>query len=319
MSAGELPLPPPDQDLQVESSTGSASASSPASCAASGAVGPATSLVRIPAEGYDERGRYVTIEHKRDEITGQLIKITNEYQVRTIVMSCNRNVLARRARRVKFGDAASAPPGPEKNVTMESPIDVVLDLRLPRAGSKRGIGDGAAAEATEPDVAIPIVRCHHCGLTGHFSLRCPLRRSIEGPGLPPVARAVSFGRGPATTVATTQGRYVPPSLRGGSCAASSGGSAMSQPDMQEPTLRVTNLSEDTTEDELGDLFSRIGGSGLTRVYVARDRQTNLGRGFAFVTYRLRKDAERAIVALDGRGLNQMIMRVEWARPRTRPQ
>lgn len=64
-----------------------------------------------------------------------------------------------------------------------------------------------------------------------------------------------------------------------------------------PVIRVTNISEDTTERDLGDLFRPFG--SVTRLRLAKDKPTQRSRGFAFVTFTNRDDAQRAIDALQG--------------------
>jgi translation initiation factor 3 subunit G len=49
-----------------------------------------------------------------------------------------------------------------------------------------------------------------------------------------------------------------------------------------PTLRVTNISEDTQDSSLCELFRLFG--RVARVYVGRDRETGAGKGFAFVSF-----------------------------------
>lgn len=66
-----------------------------------------------------------------------------------------------------------------------------------------------------------------------------------------------------------------------------------------PTLRVTNVSEDTTEDDLRDLFVKFG--RVARVYIGRDRDTGIGKGFAFVSYEDRAAGQKAIDKINGMG------------------
>lgn len=48
------------------------------------------------------------------------------------------------------------------------------------------------------------------------------------------------------------------------------------------SIRVTNLSEDTREQDLQELFRPFG--AISRIYVAFDRETGLSRGFAFINF-----------------------------------
>ena len=57
-------------------------------------------------------------------------------------------------------------------------------------------------------------------------------------------------------------------------------------------LFVGNLSYDTTEADLRDFFSSVG--QLSYVYIPTDRETGRPRGFAFVEYADRAQAEEAI-------------------------
>lgn len=104
-------------------------------------------------------------------------------------------------------------------------------------------------------------------------------------------------------------KYVPPSRKLGAPAMYSRDS--------DPSLRVSNLSENVTDHDLKTLFSRFG--DVSRVYVAKDRTTHEHRGFAFVNFRSRMQAEEAMHALNGFGFDNMILHVEFAQPREQRQ
>jgi len=110
--------------------------------------------------------------------------------------------------------------------------------------------------------------------------------------------------------AATSNRYVPPSMR------NADGSIKDRRDFQErddtTTVRVSNLSDDVTDQDLRDLFRRMG--PIQRVYLAKDRETGLSRGFAFVNYYNREDAQAAIDKLNGHGYDHLILSVTWATP-----
>ena len=80
-----------------------------------------------------------------------------------------------------------------------------------------------------------------------------------------------------------------------------------------PTLRVTNVSDDTTDQDLRDLFSVFG--RVIRVFVGKDRETGQSKGFAFVSFEERAIAEVAMAKMHGRGYDNLILNVQWAKPR----
>ena len=80
---------------------------------------------------------------------------------------------------------------------------------------------------------------------------------------------------------------------------------------EEPTLRVTNLSEDTRESDLSELFRPFG--AISRIYLAKDKHTGLSKGFAFINFVHREDAARALEKLQGHGYDHLILHLEWAK------
>jgi len=78
----------------------------------------------------------------------------------------------------------------------------------------------------------------------------------------------------------------------------------------ENSIRVNNLSEDTHEADLLELFRTFG--PVTRAFVARDKWTRSSRGFGFVNFVHREDGEKAISKLNGYGYDNLILRVEWS-------
>lgn len=79
-------------------------------------------------------------------------------------------------------------------------------------------------------------------------------------------------------------------------------------------LFVGNLSFQTTQDELREVFAHYG--SVERVNVVTDRDSGQSRGFAFVEMTERRDAETAMSVLNGWELNGRSMNVNEARPKT---
>lgn len=74
------------------------------------------------------------------------------------------------------------------------------------------------------------------------------------------------------------------------------------------------VSEFAEEDELRALFERFG--RVTRVFLAKDRETGKAKGFAFVSFVDRSDAAIACEKMDGYGYGHLILRVEFAKKAT---
>jgi len=78
-------------------------------------------------------------------------------------------------------------------------------------------------------------------------------------------------------------------------------------------LYVGNLSFDTTENDLQDLFEPHG--AVTEVALVNDRVTGRSRGFAFVTMTDATAATAAINALNGKQVQGRALTVNEARAR----
>ena len=81
-------------------------------------------------------------------------------------------------------------------------------------------------------------------------------------------------------------------------------------------LYVGNLSYETNEAELRDLFTPYGAPTSARVIT--DRDTGRSKGFGFVEFENDAEANAAISALNGKEVNGRALTVNEARPRTEP-
>src|SRR5215210_4115516 len=78
-------------------------------------------------------------------------------------------------------------------------------------------------------------------------------------------------------------------------------------------LYVGNLSFNTTETDLQDLFGQAG--TVSEVMLVQDKFTGKSRGFAFVTMGSDQDAQNAITQFHGKAMDGRPLTVNEARPR----
>jgi RNA recognition motif-containing protein len=78
-------------------------------------------------------------------------------------------------------------------------------------------------------------------------------------------------------------------------------------------LFVGNLTFDTTEDSLRELFTPLG--EVQQVRIMTDRDTGKSRGFAFVEMVSDEDAAKAVTALNGKDFGGRALTVNEARPK----
>lgn len=283
-------------------------------------VAPAPSQSFV--SGPDKDGIKTITEYRTDEVTGKKLQMIRKVKETRVVTRMSKAVLARRGWK-KFGKCAKLPPGPEPGVTFTSHDNITLQLKC----KKRE--DDTATEDDDPlrklKTTDSVVTCSHCGERGHWSLKCPKRDAIvvvqkSRPNEEPSASAPEDRR-----QGGEEAKYVPMHMRGRGAGERGGGDfrggdrerkggdvARSEEDSSNQ-IRVTNISEDTTESDLRDLFRRFGPT--SRIYLAKDKGTHQSRGFAFITYLNREDAQKAIDRLNGYGYGNLILHVEFAKPR----
>ncbi|TMW62859.1 hypothetical protein Poli38472_005477 [Pythium oligandrum] len=272
----------------------------------------------------DSNGVRTIVEWKIND-ANQKVKVTKKVKKVTEVTKISKRALERKGW-AKFGAAAN--DGDNSNVTYASYEEVTLedpnaDQVLP--GEKKEEENIFAGVKNSS-----IVVCRHCGMVGdHWTLKCPYkdtpinelptdlnsRGAGESDSAAPASSSADTGRS-ALDGAFGSGKYVPPSLRGRGGAAGGESERESQDDRDSATLRVTNISPDTREDDLKDLFRAFG--PVSRVYLAKDRETFQSRGFAFVSFVYREDAQRALDKLQGYGYDHLILKLEWAKPSNKP-
>ena len=78
-------------------------------------------------------------------------------------------------------------------------------------------------------------------------------------------------------------------------------------------IYIGNVSYDSTEEDLGNLFSEYG--TVTSVKIIINKHTGRSKGFGFVEMANQEEGQKAVEALDGHEVNGRNLRVDVAKER----
>jgi translation initiation factor 3 subunit G len=78
---------------------------------------------------------------------------------------------------------------------------------------------------------------------------------------------------------------------------------------ENTTIFISNIPEETTESDIKELCRRFG--VINRISCPKDKSGN-SKGFAFVTFEKKGDAQKAINTLNGYGYGHLILKVYFA-------
>jgi len=266
-----------------------------------------------PVEKLDGNIKTVTEYSYNDD--KKKIKIISHYRIEKHRVN---KTIAERKLWKKFGLSENDKPGPNPATTITS--EEIYMQFLTNKDEQENDQDEIKKKLIDSQKGQ--VKCRLCK-EDHWTKQCPykdklepLRSSLLGDEKEEEAAAggaSAGGPGPQDKKVggSLPGKYVPPSMREG--GSKKGESMMSNRD-EASTVRVTNLSENTREQDLQDLFRPIG--DIVRIFLAKDKNTGASKGFAFINFKRREDADKAIKVLNGFGYDHLILSVEWARPST---
>ncbi|KAI9774531.1 MAG: translation initiation factor eIF3 subunit g [Geoglossum simile] len=256
-----------------------------------------------------------TIISYRFNDDGKKVKTTRKIRTTVVKEHVNPRVAERKAW-PKFGLEKGHAPGPDlqttsvgENIVFRPSINWKATQKDDQSGNKGSIKEQLKDKK---------VKCRICN-GEHFTARCPFKDTMA----PADEAAGGAGdqdgsdRGtpePAGGLGESKSRYIAPHLRHG--AGGGGGDRMGGKFERDDlaTLRVTNVSEFAEEGDLRDMFARFG--HVTRVFLAKDRDTGRAKGFAFISFADRADAAKACEKMDGYGFGHLILRVEFAKRST---
>lgn len=246
-----------------------------------------------------------TVSEIRTDDSGRRFQITRKIRMRLVTEAVEPEVALRRAWK-KFGLAANDGPGPNISSTILGE-PVFLKLGMDTDFDKQEVSP-AQTQAMEAKT----VKCRFCD-GPHFSVKCPHKSSFAGDASKP-----KFNDAPVSTETTTAApsKYVPKfkrSVEEGGSASTEGSSSTLDDRDQGLAIRITNLSEICVESDIRELVGAIG-VPVARCNVGRDRVTGRCKGFAFVNFYTKEDAETVMRRLNGFPYGNLILKVEIARP-----
>lgn len=222
---------------------------------------------------------------------GQKVKTTTKIRVQEVKTRTPKRVLERR-NLAKFGQATLN----NTNVTLISPDFVTIEHP----------DDQLTEDTDDPAMGNSLIS---------FILK-QKERALERENDMGISFPSDSGPSDSKEESGGVGKYVPPNMsKSGGASMMSGKSDRDH----ENTLRVSNLTKRVTEDDLRELFEHYG--RVFRVSLPRvekkDESGNIfkePRGFAYIAFTTRHDAEVAMDKLQGYGYDHLILKLEWAKP-----
>ena len=280
--------------------------------------------IEFDAQGNEMYVQYIYHTNPEGKQTLTVRKIQKQLVSKTILT----RVLNRRNIQ-KFGQCAGLPPGPEPGITSLGDY-VWLEPPSQSENVSKIVTTSVTSNANVPEKTMSVT-CRNCLQPGHWTKDCKLAKN-QNENSPSISRnyvendvdvtkkqcALHFILGCGSCFGSksgnqNSGRYVPPSLRDGQ--QTNGNQSNEVQQTESPNVRIGNLDEDATENDLRNLFERFG--DIKRVNIVKDKKTGESRGFAYLEFYDAVSAEKAVAQVNGHPYGNQILSVSISQPRER--
>lgn len=242
-----------------------------------------------PSSEVVENGIKIVTEYKYND-DDKRTKVVRTYKQKKELVPRS---VARRKTWAKFGDSTKDKAGPNSHTTM---VGEEVNMQFISNKEEEKVADPLLDLAKSS-----IAKCRICA-GEHWSVYCPLKGTALDS-----AKIMEQMKVPEAAP-SKPGRYVPPGLK------DQKGMTMLRGRDDGSAIRISNLSELMVEADLEELVKKFGPH--TKMFLARDKSTGFCKGFAYVHFKFRRDAEKAIEALNGHGYDHLILSAEWSKPQT---
>ncbi|KAF5306159.1 hypothetical protein FQR65_LT07435 [Abscondita terminalis] len=261
-----------------------------------------------PTEVRDHDFKILT-EYKNEE--NKKLKIVRTYKIEKRIVSKS---IAVRKTWAKFGESVDDKPGPNPATTICGE-DVYMQYITSKEEDNKVEEDGLDKLKVMGDKTV--VKCRTCN-GEHWTSKCPWKdtslasaKTVDGEkkaGAPPPLPGEA-GKSTSTS------KYLPPNMRGDGAAKRIDSSSMAGARRDDTiAIRVSNLSDSTTDADLEELVKPFG--PVNKLYLAKEKVTGYCKGFAYIHFKFRNDAAKAIATLNGHGYDHLILNVDWSKPPT---
>ncbi|QPG76026.1 hypothetical protein FOA43_003412 [Brettanomyces nanus] len=258
-------------------------------------------------------GTKTVISYKFDD-KHRKVKVTQTIKLIKVTENVNPAIAARK-KWARFGDEMNnSTVGPDARTTQfGEEVKLLLSTSWKQDAEKE-----KTEKKKETKEKVQTIKCRTCG-GDHFTSKCPfkdtlgvdLKKEAEAKMAEPSSATVAAAAVAAGLGGMGASSYVPPHMR----RRLNGEAPLPSETEKEDTttLRVTNLNSMVDEGMLNTLFSRFG--YIHRLTILRNRETRESRGIAFVEMDSISNAKRAIEGVNGRGFMNLIVNVDFAKPR----